>query len=48
MHRAVMPTTQQREIRERSWPTLCPVMEVMSLGEADAAAREAAAAVSMV
>ena len=47
VHRAVMPATEQREVRERGGPAVRPVAEVMPLGEADAAAREAAAPVPM-
>jgi hypothetical protein len=45
---AVMPATEQREIRERRGAALSPVTDVMALAEADPAAREAAAAVAMV
>jgi hypothetical protein len=43
-----MPPTEQREVRERGRATMRPVTEMMPLGEADAAAREAAAPVPMV
>src|SRR5437879_2967028 len=45
---AVMPATEQGEIRERRGPAIGPVTDVMALAEANPAAREAAAAVSMV
>ena len=45
---AVMPATQHSEIRERGGAPLCPVTNVMSLAEANPAAREPTAAVSMV
>jgi hypothetical protein len=45
---AVMPATEQSEIRERGGAPLCPVTDVMSLAETNPAAREAAAAVSVV
>jgi sulfur carrier protein ThiS len=45
---AIVPTTEQRKIRERGRASLCPVMDVMSLAESHSAAREAAAAVSVV
>ena len=46
--RAVVPATEQREIRKRRRATVCPVPKVMSLAERKSAARKAAAAVSMV
>ena len=48
VHRTVMPPTEEREIRERRRAALGPVAEMMSLPEADAAAREAAAPVPMM
>jgi hypothetical protein len=46
--RAVVPATEQREIRERRGPALRPVPDVMPLTERHAAAREAASPVPMV
>src|SRR5439155_760369 len=46
--RAVVPATEQGEIRERRGAPLCPVTDVMALAEPHATAREAAAAVSVV
>jgi len=37
----MVPTTEQREIRQRGRPTVRPVAEVMPLGEAKAAADRA-------
>ncbi len=48
MNGAVMPATEQREIRERGGTPLSPVTDVMALAEANPAARKAAAAVSVV
>jgi hypothetical protein len=48
VHGAVMPPTEKREIRERGRAAVRPVVEVMSLAEAYAAAREAAAPVAMM
>jgi hypothetical protein len=45
---AVMPAAEHREVRERRRAPVGPVVEVMALAEADATAREAAAAVSML
>jgi len=45
---AVVPATEQGEIRERGGAPLCPVTDVMSLAEPDATAGEAAAGVSMM
>ena len=45
---AMVPAAEQGEIRERSRAPLCPVTNVMPLAEAPSAAREAAAAVSVV
>ena len=46
--RAMVPATEQREVRERGRAALGPMMEVMALAEPDAAAREATAAVPVV
>jgi hypothetical protein len=48
VHRAVMPAAEQREIREGRGPAMGPVMEVMPLSDANAAARQPAAPVSML
>ena len=48
MDGAVMPATEQSEIRERGGATVGPVADVMALAEANPAAREAAAAVAML
>jgi hypothetical protein len=45
---AVMPAAEHREVRERRRAPVGPVVEVMALAEADATAREAAVAVSML
>jgi hypothetical protein len=45
---AVMPATEQREIRERRGPSVGPVTDVVALAEPNPAARETAAAVAMV
>src|SRR2546426_10787452 len=45
---AVMPATEQGEIRERRGPAIGPVTDVMTLAEANPAAREATGAVAMV
>ena len=45
---AVVPATEQSEIRERGGAALSPVTDVMALTDPDAAARKAAAAVAMV
>jgi len=45
---AVMPATEQGEIRERGGAPLGPVTEVMALDEAGSAPREATAVVSMI
>jgi len=44
----MVPTTEKREVRERGRPSLGPVAEMMTLPEADGAAREAAAVVPMM
>jgi hypothetical protein len=46
--RAVVTATEQREVRQRGRATLRPVADVMTLAERQAAAREAAATVSMM
>ena len=48
VHRAVMPATEHREVRERGRAALRPMAEMMPLAEADAAAREATALVPVV
>ena len=48
MDGAVVPATEQREIRERGGAPLCPVTDVMALPEPEPAAREAAAAVPVM
>jgi len=45
---AVMPAAEKREVRERGGAALSPVMEMMPLAEAHAAAREAAATVPVL
>ena len=45
---AVVPATEQGEIREGGGAPLGPVTDVMALAEAEPAAREAAAAVSVM
>ena len=45
---AVVPTTEQGEIRERGGAPLGPVTDVMALAESHPAARETAAAVSVM
>jgi hypothetical protein len=47
VNRAVMPATEQREIRQRGRAPLRPVTDVMPLPEPDSAARETTAAVSV-
>ena len=46
--RAVVPATEQGEIRQRGGTALGPVTDVMALSDAHPAARKAAAAVTMV
>ena len=46
--RAVVPTTEQREVRERGGATFGPVAYMMSFTQRQPAAREAAAAISML
>jgi hypothetical protein len=48
MDGAMMTATKHGEVRERGWSALSPVMYVMALAEPDDAARETAAAVSVV
>jgi hypothetical protein len=48
VHGAVMPAAEQREIRERRGAALRPVVEMMPLGDANAATREATAPVPML
>ena len=45
VHRAVMPATGQREVRERGRATVRPVPDVMPLADGHAATREAASPV---
>jgi len=45
---AVMPATEQGEIRKRGGSAIGPVTDVMTLAEANPAAREATGAVAMV
>ena len=45
---AMVTATEQSEIRKCGGPTVSPVTDVMALAEANSAAREAAAAVSVV
>ena len=45
---AVVPPTEQGEIRERGGASLGPVTDVMTLAKSHPAAREAAAAVSVM
>ena len=47
VHRAMVPSTQEREIRERRGPAMRPVTEMMPLGKSAAAAREATPPVPM-
>jgi hypothetical protein len=48
VHRPVMPAAEQRQIRERGGAALRPVVEMVSLGDAHAATREATAPVPML
>ncbi len=48
VYRAVVPATEQGQVRERGRASLRPVSNVMPLREAAAAAREAAAAIPVV
>ena len=45
---AVVPATEQGEVRERGGAPLCPVPDVMSLAERQPAAGEAAAPVTVM
>jgi hypothetical protein len=45
---AMVPATEQGEVRERRGAAVGPVTDVMALADSDAAARKAAAAVAMV
>jgi hypothetical protein len=47
VNRAMMPATQQDEVRECGRPALGPVLDVMSLTERQITAWEAAAMVSI-
>ena len=48
VHRAVMPATQQREIRQRGGASVGPMANVMALTERSCAAGEAAAPVPVL
>jgi hypothetical protein len=48
VHGPMMPTAEQREVRERGGPAVRPVAEMMTLPEADTTAGEAATPVPMV
>src|SRR5439155_1613217 len=48
VNRAVMPTTENSEIRKCGRAAIRPVTDVMPLAETEAATREAAAAIAMV
>ena len=48
VHGAVVPATQHREVGQRCGAALRPVLDVMSLADPPAAAREATAAVAML
>ena len=48
VNRAMVPATEQRQVRERGRPASCPVADVMPLAERPTSAREAAAFVAMV
>ncbi len=48
VHRAVVPATEQREVRERRRAASCPVADVVPLAEREAAAGKATAPVPMV
>jgi hypothetical protein len=48
VHRAMMSPTEQRQVRERGRPAVCPVANVMALAERKAAAREAATPIAVV
>ena len=48
MHRAVMTTAKQREIRQRRRAAVRPMADMMPLPERQTAAREATAAIAML
>src|SRR5213593_5194989 len=48
VHRAVMPTTQHREVRQRGEPSVGPVTDVMTLAERASAAGKTAAVIAML
>jgi len=48
VHGPMMPSAEQREVRERCRPAVRPVAQMMPLAEADTAAWEAATSVPMV
>jgi hypothetical protein len=48
VHRVVMATTEQSEIRERRRSTVSPVTDVVALSDPNATAREGAPAISML
>src|SRR5438093_301571 len=48
VHRAMMPSTQQREVGQRRRAPVRPVAEMMPLAEADSATRKPAALVPSV
>ena len=48
VYRAMVPATEEREVRQRGRPALRPVPHVMSLAKREAAARKVAAAVPVV
>ena len=48
VYRAMVPATEQREVRQRRRPALRPVTHVMSFPQWEPAAREAAAVVPVV
>jgi hypothetical protein len=46
--RAVVPTTEEGEVRQSRRASVCPVTDVMALTETDAAPGEATTAISML
>ena len=48
VNRAVMPTTEQGEVRERGGAALRPVLDMMALAKRQPAARKAATPIAMV
>jgi hypothetical protein len=48
VHRAVVPTTEQREVRECRRASVRPVADVMALAEREPAARKAAASIAVM